>query len=90
MADNTNYYNKGNFLPPQPKDYHYIGPFPDRINHTEQKIIEYLRSLYGNNRNIEGTIELISERSYCDNCTVFVDMFEREFPNIKIIRVEVN
>ena len=84
-----NYHNKGNFEPPQPEDYHYKGPIPEYINHTEQKIIEYLREQFKDNPNVSGEIEIISERIYCDNCKVLVDMFENEFPNIKVIRVEV-
>lgn len=84
-----NYYNKGNFEPPQPEDYHYIGPISEYTNHTEQKIVEYLRELFKNNNQVSGTIEIISEREFCDNCKVVVDMFEEEFQNIKVIRVEV-
>lgn len=84
-----NYFNKGNFEPPLPQDYHYNGPIPEFTNHTEQKIVEYLRTIYKNNPNVSGEIEIISEREFCDNCRVLVDMFEEEFPNIKVIRVEV-
>lgn len=84
-----NYYNKGNFEPPQPENYHYEGPIPEYINHTEQKIVEYLREKFKDNPNVFGEIELISERIFCDNCKVLVDMFEKEFPNIKVTRVEV-
>ncbi len=38
---------------------------------------------------IPGEIEIISERAFCDNCKVLVDMFEKEFPNIKVIRVQI-
>ena len=84
-----NYYNKGNFEPPQPENYHYQGPIPEYTNHTEQKIVEYLRAQFKDNPNVSGEIEIISERIYCDNCKVLVDMFEAEFPNIKVTRVEV-
>ena len=84
-----NYFNKGNFEPPQPENYHYQGPIPEYTNHTEQKIVEYLREQFKDNPNVSGEIEIISERIYCDNCKVLVDMFETEFPNIKVTRVEV-
>ena len=84
-----NYYNKGNFEPPQPENYHYQGPIPEYTNHTEQKIVEYLREQFKDNPNVSGEIEIISERIYCDNCKALVDMFEAEFPNIKVTRVEV-
>lgn len=85
-----NYKNKGNFDPPLPESYHYKGPIPEYVNHTEQKIVEYLRMKYADNPLVSGEIEIISEREFCDNCKVLVDMFEDEFPNIKVIRVEVN
>lgn len=44
---------------------------------------------YSSNTSVFGEVEIISERAYCDNCNVLVDMFEKEFPNIKLIRVEV-
>lgn len=71
------------------ENYHYEGPIPEYTNHTEQKIVEYLREQFKDNPNVSGEIEIISERIYCDNCKVLVDMFENEFPNIKVTRVEV-
>ena len=52
-------------------------------------IVEYLREKYKSNPNISSEIEIVSERKFCDNCKVMVDMFEKEFPNIKVTRVEV-
>lgn len=52
-------------------------------------IVEYLREQLKDNTDVFGEIEIISERPYCDNCKVLVDMFEKEFPNIKVTRVEV-
>lgn len=52
-------------------------------------IVEYLREKYKSNPNISSEIEIVSERIFCDNCKVLVDMFEKEFPNIKVTRVEV-
>ena len=86
----NDYFNKGNFEPLLPDKYHYKGPIPEYINHTEQKIIEYLREKLKNTPEVSGEIEIISERIFCDNCKAIVDMFEEEFPNIKVIRVEVN
>ena len=86
----NDYFNKGNFEPPLPDKYHYKGPIPEYINHTEQKIIEYLREKLKNTPEVSGEIEIISERIFCDNYKAIVDMFEEEFPNIKVIRVEVN
>ena len=52
-------------------------------------IVEYLREKYKSNPNISSEIEIVSVRIFCDNCKVLVDMFEKEFPNIKVTRVEV-
>ena len=52
-------------------------------------IVEYLREQLKDNTDVFGEIEIISERSYCDNCKALVDMFEKEFSNIKVTRVEV-
>ena len=48
-----------------------------------------MRETFKNDPNVSGRIEICSERIYCDNCKVLVDMFEREFPNIKVIRIEI-
>ena len=85
-----NYCNKGNFESPMPENYYYRGPKPDRVHHTEQKIVEYLRQKYQGNPNVSGQIEIISERKYCENGRVLVDLFEKEFPNSKVIRVGIN
>ena len=87
-SSDTNWFNKGNFNPPAAVDYVYIGP-RDYVYHTEQKIIEYLRVLYKENKTILGEIEIISEREFCENCSAIIDMFESEFPNVTITRVEV-
>ena len=84
-----NFFNKGNFMPPLPKDYHYIGPVPENICHTEQKIVEYLREQFKHNTYVSGYVEIVSERKFCRNCEALVDMFEKEFPNITVIRVEL-
>lgn len=44
---------------------------------------------YKDNPLVSGEIEIVSERAYCDNSKAIVDMFEKEFPNIKVTRVEV-
>ena len=72
-----NYFNKGNFEPPMPENYYFKGPKPDFEHHTEQKIIEYLRVKYQGNSDAFGEVEIISERRYCDNCRVLVDLFEK-------------
>ncbi|PYE41851.1 putative deaminase of polymorphic toxin system, partial [Paenibacillus barcinonensis] len=88
FTDND-YVNKGNFKPPQPEDYHYQGPISEFTSHTEQKVVEYLRLKYKEKPDVKGKIEIISERPYCDNCIDLVDQFQKEFPNIELVRVEV-
>ncbi len=48
-----------------------------------------LRENFKNDPEVSGSIEIISERMFCDNCGQIVDMFEEEFPNIVVTRVEV-
>jgi hypothetical protein len=81
-----NYAQKGNFQPS--KENHYQGRLGYE-NHTEQKIVEYLRERFKNDFNVNGTIEIASERPYCRNCIDIVDQFQAEFKNITVIRVEV-
>ncbi|WP_025696820.1 deaminase domain-containing protein, partial [Paenibacillus forsythiae] len=88
FTDND-YFNKGNFKPPQPEDYHYEGPISEFTSHTEQKIVEYLRLKYKDKADVKGKVEIISERPYCDNCIDLVDQFQKEFPNVEVVRVEV-
>lgn len=41
---------------------------------------------------VTNTVKLFSKKgimSFCDNCQALADMFEDEFPNIKVTRVEV-
>lgn len=85
----TDYFNKGNFRPPQPSAYRYKGPIQKYANHTEQKIVEYLYTKYKSTPNIKGEVEIISERKFCNNCTDIVDQFQRDFPNIRVTRVEI-
>ncbi len=86
---NGQWQNKGNFIPPNPSEYVYKPNPLGYIEHTEQKVIEYLRKKFEFNKDIAGRIELISERSFCDNCNWIVDQFQKEFLNIEIVRVEV-
>ena len=69
------------------EDYYYKGPEPNFEHHTEQKIVEHLRKKYYGNQEVSGQIEIISERVYCKDCRGLVDLFEKEFPNIKVICV---
>lgn len=48
-----------------------------------------MRTKYKNNTNVSGEIEIISERVFFDNCDYIVDLFEKEFPNIKVTCVEL-
>ncbi len=81
----ANQAQKGNFMPPDESYYNGRLGFE---NHTEQKIIEHLRDTYKNNPNVSGRIELVSERSFCDNCIDIVDQFQADFKNIEVVRIE--
>lgn len=43
---NNDYFNKDNFKPLQPEDYHYECPISAFTSHTEQKFVGYLRLKY--------------------------------------------
>jgi hypothetical protein len=75
----------GNFVPTDP---HYEGPL-NYVNHTEQKIADYLWDKFKNNRNVAGSIEIISERPICTNCASILDQFQKDFKNISITRVDI-
>ena len=71
-----------------PANPHYQGVLCYE-NHTEQKIVEYLRDQYKGNFNVRGTVEIVSERPFYANCMDIVDQFQAEFPNIQVVRVAV-
>ena len=79
---------KGNFEPPKPENYFFKGgPEDFKINDTEQKIFEYLFREFKNDKQTKGYIELVSDLKYCDNCYWISKQFQKEFPNIEVIRV---
>lgn len=87
-ASKSNWKNKGNFEPPSPDNYNYKnGPIPAYENHTEQKIMEYLRAQFIANKDVSGKIEIATDKIFCDNCFWIIDKFQEEFPNIEVIRV---
>ncbi|MDY0090002.1 MAG: deaminase domain-containing protein [Flavobacteriaceae bacterium] len=81
--------NFDNFKTIDPLNYHYKGTIPEYINHTEQKQIEYLYHKFKHNKQIEGQIDIVSDLKICDNCNDVIKQFEKDFPNITIIRVWV-
>ncbi len=81
--------NFDNFKPIDPENYHYKGPISDYIHHTEQKQIEYLYQMFKNNKNVSGKIEIVSDLKICDNCSDIITLFQKDFPNIEVVRVWV-
>ena len=68
--------------------YNYTGiNGNDYMYHTEQDIMEYLYNVYKNNKNVTGSITIISEREICANCSSIISQFEQDFPYIYIVRV---
>ncbi|WP_231578409.1 deaminase domain-containing protein [Paenibacillus sp. FSL H7-0357] len=59
-----------------------------RINDTEQKSIEHLREKYKDTPNVRGDIENISYKTICRSCNDIIDQFQKDFPNIRITRVQ--
>jgi The BURPS668_1122 family of deaminases len=78
---------KGNFEPHKPENYHFKnGPERYKIDHTEQKIFEYLYKRLSHNKNAFGKIEIVTDLKFCDNCKWIINQFQKEFKNIEIIK----
>jgi hypothetical protein len=70
-------------LPTQP--FFKTFPVPDghsRAYDSEYKLLEELASRYGQMPNIEGMVDLYTERPPCDSCSSVIKQFGRLFPNI--------
>ncbi len=61
-------------------------PGHSRAYDSEYKLLEELAFRYVQTPEVEGTINLLTERSPCDSCTNVIVQFSRRFPNI-ILRV---
>ena len=81
-----NPHHKGNFV--GPSENYYVAS-NGRLTDTEQKIIEFLRSIYLNTPNISGSIEIVSRNVICEGCISVIRQFQRDFPNIKIVLIEI-
>ncbi|WP_445305422.1 MULTISPECIES: deaminase domain-containing protein [unclassified Microcoleus] len=55
-----------------------------RAYDSEYKLLEELASRYGQMPNIEGTVNLYTERPPCASCSSVIDQFRRLFPNIML------
>lgn len=87
--DPKNPYHKGNFIKPGDNAYVSRDPFEQRVNDSEQKMIEYLREKYKDNTDTSDEIEIISDREICNSCNDIIDQFQEEFENIIITRVQI-
>jgi hypothetical protein len=78
----------GNF---EPGPAYYSGDpgLPPRINHTEQKIADYLRHQLDPNFQAIGELTIVSQRRVCDNCDYILDQFQTDFPSIVLTRVQL-
>ena len=80
-----------NFEVINPNRYNYKnGPESFKINHTEQKQIEYLYDRFKNTPRIFGKIEIVSDLKICNNCEYLIEAFSIDFPNIRVTRIWVN
>lgn len=70
-------------LPQQPLFVTYeVPPGHSRAYDSEYKLLEELAFRYAQTPEIEGKINLFTERSPCDSCTNVIEQFRRQFPNI--------
>lgn len=70
-------------LPQQPLFVTYeVPPGHSRAYDSEYKLLEELAFRYAQTPEIEGKINLFTERSPCDSCTNVIEQFRRRFPNI--------
>lgn len=67
---------------------HYLGPNGWR-RHSEQKIADKIWEL-SLTQPISGSVRIVSEAEYCGNCLSIIDELQLDFPNLEIIRVDLN
>ncbi|MBX3255756.1 MAG: hypothetical protein KF862_16600 [Chitinophagaceae bacterium] len=65
---------------------HEVGGY-DRLFDSEVKLLENIAQQYRLTPNIEGSIKLISERTFCSSCEGVIKQFNKKFPNIKVEEV---
>lgn len=56
----------------------------DRLFDSEVKLLENFAETYRFTPNIEGTLKLTSERTFCESCSGVVDQFKKMFPKVKL------
>ncbi|MEP0856343.1 deaminase domain-containing protein [Trichocoleus sp. DQ-U1] len=72
-------------LPQQPLfEIFEVPPGHSRAYDTEYKLLEELASRYAQTPDVEGTINLLTERPPCDSCSNVIQQFRRRFPNIMV------
>ena len=83
--------NFGNFEPVSPPYYPGLTtpPYNNYVNHSEQKIADYLQSQLGINHQADGQIRIVTRKEYCDNCDVIIDQFQLDYPNVEITRIDL-
>jgi hypothetical protein len=73
-------------LPKDPPIFKLLDPPPmhDRKYDTEYKLLEEIASRYTQNKNVQGKIELFTERPPCLSCQNIIGQFRQVFPNIEL------
>lgn len=70
-------------LPQQPLfETFEVPPGHSRAYDSEYKLLEELAFRYAQTPEVEGIINLFTERPPCDSCTNVIGQFRRQFPNI--------
>jgi The BURPS668_1122 family of deaminases len=70
-------------LPQQPLfETFEVPPGHSRAYDSEYKLLEELASRYVQTPEVEGTINLFTERPPCDSCTNVIEQFRTRFTNI--------
>lgn len=59
-----------------------VPPGHSRAYDSEYKILEELASRYSQTPEVEGTVNLLTERAPCDSCSNAIAQFRSRFPNI--------
>lgn len=72
-------------LPQQPFfETFEVPPGHSRAYDSEYKLLEELASRYAQTSEVEGTVNLFTERPPCDSCIFAIEQFRRQFPNITL------
>ncbi|MEQ9480925.1 deaminase domain-containing protein [Coleofasciculus sp. F4-SAH-05] len=78
-------------LPQQPLfETFEFSPGHSRAYDSEYKLLEELASRYAQTPEIQGTVNLVTERPPCVSCSYVIEQFRQRFPNIALNINDVN